>query len=169
LKSPERPRFYRFAFSLIGRTHVIDRTPGPIGNLSNLSVRSDTASEKEIGIAGVAGSADANIHAGAKYLRFLATRYIADPAVSDQNKVLMALAAYNAGPGSLKRFRAYATEHGLDPNVWFGNVESAAAAIKSYETVQYVSNIYKYYIVYSLLGKGGKPQTTETEASNVKR
>jgi membrane-bound lytic murein transglycosylase MltF len=121
------------------------------GAVGIMQIKQSTASEKEIGVANVAASADANIHAAAKYLRFLAAHYIDDPAVDDQNKVLMALAAYNAGPGSLKRFRAYARQHGLNPNVWFGNVESAAAAIKGYETVQYVSNIYKYYIAYSAL------------------
>lgn len=35
---------------------------------------------------------------------------------------------------------------GLDPNVWFGNVENGAAKIVGRETVQYVPNIYKYYI-----------------------
>jgi hypothetical protein len=39
---------------------------------------------------------------------------------------------------------------GLDPNVWFNNVEQAAARILGYETVQYVGNIYKYYIAYTL-------------------
>ncbi len=39
---------------------------------------------------------------------------------------------------------------GLDPNVWFNNVEHGAAAIVGRVTVQYVSNIYKYYIAYSL-------------------
>ncbi len=137
------------------------------GAVGIMQIKQSTASEKDIGVAKVAESADANIHAGTKYLRFLTTRYIADPEVDDQNKVLMALAAYNAGPGSLKRFRAYAIEHGLNPNVWFGNVESAAAAIKGYETVQYVSNIYKYYIAYSLIGEKEKPKVTK--ARNASR
>jgi hypothetical protein len=34
---------------------------------------------------------------------------------------------------------------------WFGNVENAAAAIVGRETVQYVSNIYKYYIAYTVM------------------
>ena len=59
-------------------------------------------------------------------------------------------AAYNAGPGGLKKFRAKAKEMGLDPNVWFGNVENGAAAIVGRETVQYISNIYRYYIAYSM-------------------
>jgi len=40
---------------------------------------------------------------------------------------------------------------GLDQNVWFNNVELAAAKKIGRETVQYVSNIYKYYIAYRLV------------------
>jgi hypothetical protein len=39
---------------------------------------------------------------------------------------------------------------GLDPNKWFSNVEVAAGRITGTETVRYVSNIYKYYVAYSL-------------------
>ena len=39
-------------------------------------------------------TAEDNIHAGAKYLRFLADTYIAEPAVAAREQVLMALAAY---------------------------------------------------------------------------
>jgi membrane-bound lytic murein transglycosylase MltF len=38
---------------------------------------------------------------------------------------------------------------GLDPNVWFRNVEMVAAREIGRETVDYVSNIYKYYTAYS--------------------
>jgi membrane-bound lytic murein transglycosylase MltF len=65
--------------------------------------------------------------------------------------VLLVLAAYNAGPGNLKRFREKARQDGYDPNVWFGNVEYGAAAIVGQETVQYIGNINKYYFVYSTL------------------
>lgn len=40
---------------------------------------------------------------------------------------------------------------GLDPNVWFNNVEVVAAKRVGRETVQYVSNICKYYIAYRLV------------------
>jgi membrane-bound lytic murein transglycosylase MltF len=63
----------------------------------------------------------------------------------------MAFAAYNAGPTGLQRFRAKAKEMGRNPNIWFDNVEYAAAAIVGRETVQYVSNIYKYYIAYTVM------------------
>jgi membrane-bound lytic murein transglycosylase MltF len=38
----------------------------------------------------------------------------------------------------------------LNPNVWFNNVERIAAERIGRETVQYVSNIYKYYVAYTL-------------------
>ena len=40
---------------------------------------------------------------------------------------------------------------GLDPNVWFGNVEQVASARVGRETVDYVSNIFKYYVAYRLV------------------
>ena len=66
------------------------------------------------------------------------------------NKSLMTLAAYNAGPGRLKQCRGLAAKQGLDPNLWFNNVEYIVAKKVGAETVNYVSNIYKYYIAYKL-------------------
>jgi hypothetical protein len=40
---------------------------------------------------------------------------------------------------------------GLDPDVWFGQVELAAAKTVGDETVDYVRNIFKYYIAYTLV------------------
>ena len=40
---------------------------------------------------------------------------------------------------------------GLDPNLWFRNVEHVAAKRIGRETVQYVSNVYKYYLAYRQL------------------
>ena len=72
-----------------------------------------------------------------------------DASVTDpRERVFMALAAYNAGPGNLKRFRDYASKHGFDSTIWFGNVENDAAAIVGQETVQYVGKVYKYYVGY---------------------
>ena len=62
----------------------------------------------------------------------------------------MAFAAYNAGPGNLRKFRRLSQESGHDPNVWFGNVEIAAARVVGLETVQYVSNIFRDYVAYQL-------------------
>ncbi len=46
--------------------------------------------------------------------------------------------------------REDAQKMGLDPNRWFRNVEIATAKEIGRETVQYVSNIFKYYIAYKL-------------------
>jgi membrane-bound lytic murein transglycosylase MltF len=121
------------------------------GAVGVMQMKPSTAREKEIAIQGIDRSAENNILAASKYLRFLTEKYINDPDISANDRVLMAMAAYNAGPGNLKKFRAYAAEHGFKTNVWFGNVENGAAAIVGQETVQYIGNIYKYYIAYSIL------------------
>ena len=61
-----------------------------------------------------------------------------------------ALGAYNSGPARIIKMRAKAAEMGYDPNVWFDNVELVAAREIGRETVQYVANIYKYYLAYRL-------------------
>jgi membrane-bound lytic murein transglycosylase MltF len=109
-----------------------------------------TAADPSIGIYDIDTKVENNIHAGVKYLRRLSDIYLSDPALDDKNRTLMAFAAYNAGPGNLRKFRRLAQNSGLDSNVWFNNVEHAAAHIVGRETVQYVSNIYKYYVAYRL-------------------
>ena len=63
----------------------------------------------------------------------------------------MTFASYNAGPGRVRQLRRETEKRGLDPNVWFGNVERIASERIGRETVTYVSNIYKYYVTYTLL------------------
>jgi len=46
--------------------------------------------------------------------------------------------------------RKLAKEMGFDYNRWFRNVEIAALKIIGQETVRYVSNINKYYVIYRL-------------------
>jgi membrane-bound lytic murein transglycosylase MltF len=104
-----------------------------------------------IAIDGIEKSAERNIEAGNKYLRYLITNYINDPALDSKNQTLFAFVAYNASPSRLPQFRDRAKAMGLNPNIWFGNVENAAAAVVGRETVQYVSNIYKYYIAYTVM------------------
>lgn len=120
------------------------------GAVGIMQMKPSTARD-ELGMKDITTHAEDNIHAGAHYLRYLIDKYLNDPAISEREKVLMTLAAYNAGPGNLKRFRDRARQDGFNPNVWFRNVEYGAAAIVGQETVQYVGNIYKYYVVYSSL------------------
>jgi membrane-bound lytic murein transglycosylase MltF len=95
----------------------------------------------------------------------LVDKYLNDPALDDKNRTLMAFAAYNAGPGNLRKFRKLADESGLDPNIWFGNVEHAAADIVGRETVQYVANIYKYYVAYRLATERHQERIKAKEAA----
>jgi membrane-bound lytic murein transglycosylase MltF len=78
-------------------------------------------------------------------------QYFKDEPMDNLNKSLMTFASYNAGPGRVRQLRREAAQRGLDPNVWFGNVERVASERIGRETVTYVSNIYKYYITYRLL------------------
>ena len=94
---------------------------------------------------------DPNIHAGTKYLRFMVDRYFADAPMDPVDKMLFAFASYNAGPAKVARLRKEAKAAGLNPNVWFNNVERIAAKRIGRETVQYVSNIFKYYVAYRLV------------------
>jgi membrane-bound lytic murein transglycosylase MltF len=64
---------------------------------------------------------------------------------------LFAFACYNAGPGNIVRMRKEAKKRGLNPNVWFNNVELVTAEKIGMETTTYVRNIYKYYVAYRLL------------------
>jgi membrane-bound lytic murein transglycosylase MltF len=94
---------------------------------------------------------DANIHGGVKYVRFMVDTYYKDESVDDLDRMLFAFASYNAGPERIRALRKETAARRLNPNVWFDNVERIAAERIGRETVQYVSNIYKYYIAYSLV------------------
>jgi len=117
------------------------------GAVGVMQLLPSTASDPNVGIANIE-ELEPNIHAGTKYLRFLQDRYFKDEAMSEVNKTLFTFAAYNAGPARVRGLRRKAEAAGLDPNVWFNNVEVIASREIGRETVQYVSNIYKYYIAY---------------------
>jgi membrane-bound lytic murein transglycosylase MltF len=106
---------------------------------------------------------DPNIHAGTKYIRFMVDQFFENEPMTRKNKVLFALAAYNAGPGRIAQMRREAARRGLDPNVWFNNVEMVTAEKVGRETVTYVSNIYKYYITYKLVTQEAEDQQRAKE------
>jgi len=108
------------------------------------------ATGKEMKVGNIA-KIDANIHAGVKYVRFMMDQYYKDEPMDRLNKGLFTFASYNAGPARVRLLRNEAQKRGLDPNVWFGNVEQIASERIGRETVTYVSNIYKYYVAYQLV------------------
>jgi membrane-bound lytic murein transglycosylase MltF len=123
----------------------------PRGAVGVMQLLPTTAKDPTVAIDDIDKSADRNIEAGSKYMRLLADKYLNDPQLTQMNRTLMTFAAYNAGPGNLRKFRVLAEKSNLNKNVWFGNVEQAAAQVVGRETVDYVGNIYKYYVAYKLV------------------
>ena len=128
---------------------TLDQTvKSPVGAIGVMQVMPPTGKELKVGDI---SEIEPNIHAGVKYMRFMMDQYFKDEPMDNLNKALMTFASYNAGPGRLRQLRLETQKKGLDPNVWFGNVERVASERIGRETVTYVSNIYKYYITYRLL------------------
>ena len=120
----------------------------PVGAIGVMQVMPATGKELKVGDI---TQIDANIHAGVKYMRFMMDQYLANEPMDALNKGLMTFASYNAGPGRIRQLRRETEKRGLDPNVWFGNVERVASERIGRETVTYVSNIFKYYVSYRLI------------------
>jgi membrane-bound lytic murein transglycosylase MltF len=127
----------------------LDQTvKSPVGAIGVMQVMPATGKELKVGDI---RQTEPNVHAGVKYVRFMIDRYYKDQPMDESNKVLFAFASYNAGPARIRQLRKEAEKRGLNPNLWFNNVELIAAEKIGRETVTYVSNIYKYYIAYTLV------------------
>jgi membrane-bound lytic murein transglycosylase MltF len=120
------------------------------GAIGIMQLLPSTAADKNVGIPDISKAED-NIQAGVKYLAFMRDRYFSDPKISEEDRMAFSWAAYNAGPAKLRKMRNLTKKMGLNPNVWHSNVEVAAGKIVGRETVEYVSNIFKYYIAYRLV------------------
>lgn len=121
----------------------------PAGAIGIMQLLPSTAADPNVGIPDI-GDKENNIHAGIKYLNFIRDRYFNDPEMDILNRTYFALAAYNAGPARIAGLRAKAEQQGYNPDIWFDNVEIIAAREIGSETVSYVANILKYYVVYRL-------------------
>ena len=108
------------------------------------------ASAAEAGVNDISTD-NSNIEAGAAYLRLLIDHYFDDPALDPTTKQIFAVAGYNAGPTRIRNLRRKTAAAGLDPDVWFDNVEVLVAREVGRETVRYVSNIMKYYVTFTLM------------------
>lgn len=120
----------------------------PVGAIGVMQVMPATG--KDLNVGNIA-QVEPNIHAGVKYMRWMIDHYYGNEPMTQLDKALFAFASYNAGAGRIAQLRKEAARRGLNPNVWFHNVEYVAAEKIGAETVTYVSNIYKYYIAYKLL------------------
>ena len=131
-----------------------------------MQIKPGTAADSNVNIRDI-HKVEANIHAGVKYLDFLRRRYFSDPEIDELNQILLAQAAYNIGPGRMIKLRNSARTQGYDPNIWFDNVELAAAKDIGREPVQYVANIYKYYLAYRMSSEQVMRRKTAREAAGI--
>jgi membrane-bound lytic murein transglycosylase MltF len=121
----------------------------PTGAIGIMQVLPRTASDKHINIKNIY-LLENNIHAGTKYLNFLRSRYFSSPEIKPADRIYFSWAAYNAGPARIYKIRQETLNRGFNPNKWFFNVEKIASEIIGNETVDYVSNINKYFVAYQL-------------------
>jgi membrane-bound lytic murein transglycosylase MltF len=122
----------------------------PVGAIGVMQVMPGTGKDMNVGdIARL----EPNIHAGVKYINWMMDKFFADEQLDPLNKGLLTFASYNAGPTRIANLRKLAAKRGLDPDKWFNNVEVVVAEKIGRETVQYVSNIYKYYLAYKMLAE----------------
>jgi membrane-bound lytic murein transglycosylase MltF len=122
----------------------------PAGAYGVMQIKPSTAEGNPINIFDTRTKMENNINAGVKYLDYITNTNFKDAKFDKMNRSLFAFAAYNAGPARVSQLRKKAEAEGLDPNVWFNNVELIAAREIGPETVTYVSNILKYYVAYKM-------------------
>ena len=137
-----------------------------VGAVGVMQLLPSTAEDKNVAIPNI-DELEPNIEAGAKYMAFLKERYFSGPELDELNGSLLALASYNAGPGRIRRLRREAGERGYDPNLWFDNVEVIVAEQVGRETVQYVSNIFKYYLTYRWINTADAERAAARRATGM--
>ena len=138
----------------------------PVGAIGVMQLLPSTAKDKNVAIPNI-DELEPNIEAGAKYMAFLKERYFSGPELDELNGSLLALASYNAGPGRIRRLRREAAERGYDHNLWFDNVEVIVAEQVGRETVQYVSNIFKYYLTYRWINTADAERAAARRATGM--
>ena len=135
------------------------------GAIGIMQVLPSTAADPNVNIPNITNTEN-NIHAGTKYLRFIADNYFNAPGLDQFNRTLFCFAAYNAGPNRMAKLRSRTAGAGLDPNKWFNNVERVVAAQVGRETVQYVTNIFQYYLAFRGVSELYERKSTEQVNQN---
>jgi membrane-bound lytic murein transglycosylase MltF len=137
----------------------------PVGAIGVMQVMPATGKDMKVGDI---TKLEPNIHAGIKYMRWMIDNYYGDEPMTNLDKTLFAFASYNAGAGRIAGLRVRAEKRGLNPNIWFHNVEYIAAEKIGKETVTYVSNIFKYYVAYRLIMDARAEKEAATKAATQK-
>lgn len=116
----------------------------PVGTIGVMQLLPETGAAMNVGDISLV---EPNIHAGTRYLRSLIDRTEGQD-LEPLDTVCFALASYNAGQTRIRRLRREAARQGLDPDVWLNNVELVVAREVGREPVQYVRNIFLYYLAF---------------------
>ena len=133
-----------------------------------MQIKPSSAAQSPINIRDVY-KLDRNIEAGTKFMHFMEMQYFEREPLDDVTKSLFATASYNAGAEKIRTLRKEAAERGYNPNLWFNNVEIIASVEIGRETVQYVSNIYKYYLAYKMVTERQAESARIEQKIEVKR
>jgi membrane-bound lytic murein transglycosylase MltF len=134
----------------------------PVGAVGIMQVMPSTAAASPVKVSNIQKEEN-NIHAGVRLMHFLIEDHFNEPGLDLLNRMLFAIASYNAGPAKIARCRTMAKNMGYDPNKWFNNVEIAVAKVVGRETTQYVANVYKYYVCYRLAGEANQRRLEVTK------
>ncbi|MCA9286689.1 MAG: lytic transglycosylase F [Phycisphaerales bacterium] len=120
------------------------------GAVGVMQLRPSTA--REMGVKDIS-TIESNVEAGALYLAWLRDKWFGEVADRPFQQANLVLAAYNAGPGRVRDWRRLAKRRGLDPDRWFGGVEMVAIEQGVGETVGYVRDVNRAYLVARLLAE----------------
>jgi membrane-bound lytic murein transglycosylase MltF len=125
------------------------------GAIGLMQIKQSTANDKSVRISNIKGmkNIENNIHAGVKYLSWLKKTYFdKNTLIDEKDRVRLALAAYNAGPGRVQQAIRHAKKKKRNSNKWFREVEISMLEMGYPEPIGYVTEINKRYVSYLLLG-----------------
>lgn len=132
---------------------------------------------RHMGVRGNLRDPAVSVAAGVAYMGWLLERFGSELPFAE--RLLFALASYNAGRGHILDGRRLASEHGYDPDVWFGNVERVLPLLEKRsvarrarygycrctEPVAYVDAIHERYLAYAEIEELGRGRGVEGEES----
>ncbi len=116
---------------------------GPGGHIGVMQMAPATAAGVAVSIPEI-DRVDDNIHAGVRYLRFIIDEYYSEPSLSENDRMMMTVASYQAGPLYIQQARGWARLNGLDADRWFGGVEVVVRKLFGSHTVDYVEDVAFY-------------------------
>ena len=139
-------------------------TRSPVGAIGVMQVMPTTAGDKNVAIKDIHSSSPTSRRASSTCASW-SNQYFDEPGIDRVNRHLFAFAAYNAGPTASRDCAARPRPRGWTRTSG-STTSSLVAEDVGRETVQYVSNIYKYYIAYKLtLDRAQKRESAKPKAA----